>query len=104
MIDFNAKREHLVLRTNGGFTAATVAEAATVRATEAHASARERKAITKRAIRTVGAPLVDAARPSAGAPLLLTEAEAKSLAFRLGRAQTRNRLGAGRGRRQRRRA
>jgi len=101
-VDFSSPRLHVVLNANGGFIAATVAEAATVRASEAHASQRERKALTKRAVRTVGVVLVDAARPSAGAPILLTHAEARSLATALNGSRKRNRMAGGRNSRRRR--
>ena len=92
MIDLQSKREHVVLRTNGGFTAATLAEASTVRATEARASVRERRSLTGRAVRTLGKPLVDHALMGQET-LLLTKGEALALAHRLSRAQTRNRSG-----------
>ena len=104
MADFTSTRTHVVLAANGGFVAATLAEAKTVRAAEAHASRRERESLTKAAVRAFGAPVVDVARPTPGQPLLLTVGEAKALAFRLSRSQTRNRIANGNGQRRRRRA
>lgn len=101
-IDLQSKRQHVVLRTNGGFTAATLAEAKTVQASEAHASVRERKALTSTVLRRLGAPLVDVIRPAPGESILLTKPEALALAYRLSRSQTRNRIANGNGRYRRR--
>jgi len=97
-------RTDVVLNANGGFIRATVKEAATIRASEAHASKREREARTAYFVRKVGADLVDGGRPSPGAPLLLTREEAQSLASDLNGSRKRNRMAGGRNRRSRRRA
>lgn len=101
-VDFSAPRTHVVLNANGGFIAATPYEAASIRASEAHASQRERLALTKRAVRIVGITLTDAARPSVGAPILLTHGEARNLATALNGSRKRNRMAGGRGRQRRR--
>lgn len=108
-IDWQNKRDQKVVATRAGFFTAPLNYDAS---SEARASVRMRERITGEAIRLFGLPFVESAgEPDADGEVTavngrlgLTQSEARSLASKLSRSRTRNRIGSAspRGRRRNR--